>query len=598
MIPAEMCLNGNEITDTLVRPGGEWVSGILTEMTPDGPATCLKMWAVDGSRSVVLMDEYVPATGRGPSGGVHVWSHDGMRVYVVTRSVGIVQVNVHDDAAVALKSLSFDSSRSWSTPALDYTGRLLFAIADGKELWGYDLEIDEAYLEHADSDFAVDATAGVSGMCIVWNRPHMAWTQSTVWPEEETSGVSVQQARFNSGGGSFGFIDDSLGVANLQILGDHIVDPNVIIIDQCEHGAPAWGPGQRTWCFNTDGSRVAYTRNEAGYSSLWVFDRATGSRHHIGHGVHGCLSWEDNTLVALRTGARTPQQVVVYSLSNLLEPARTILVQPSNSFWKSRDADTELVEPSVEMADSDDRNVPFRLYKANRPNGALICWIHGGPNDQWQVTFRPQFTYWLSRGYDIAVVDHRGSSGYGRDYLISLNGHWGEYDSEDTVSVIKHLHAVHGYVPEKTVLMGGSAGGLTALNSAASDPSLVAGVVVKYPVVDLVELLRGNDPFESHFMPELIGATIDNDAIARARSPHQRASMMVDIPILIFHGDKDLSVPLVHSERLRDAVNAAGGSVTLEVMEGEGHGFRQSVNILREFALTETFLTSVISDRR
>jgi dipeptidyl aminopeptidase/acylaminoacyl peptidase len=214
------------------------------------------------------------------------------------------------------------------------------------------------------------------------------------------------------------------------------------------------------------------------------------------------------------------------------------------------------------------------------------------------VTFRPQFTYWLSRGYDIAVVDHRGTSGYGRDFMMALNGHWGEYDSDDTVVVMKHLHDVHGYVPEKTVLMGGSAGGLTALNSAASAPSLVAAVVVKYPVVDLAELLRGDDPFETHFMPELIGATPDNDAIALARSPHQHASTLVGTPILVFHGDQDHSVPLFHSERLRDAVNAVGGSVTLEVMEGEGHGFRLTANLLREFALTETFLTSVISDRR
>lgn len=598
MIPAEMCLSGNEITDTLVRPGGEWVSAILTEMTPDGPVSRLKMWAVDGSQSVVLMDEYSPATGRGLSGGVHVWSHDGMRLYVVTKSVGIVQVTLHHDAAVALKSLSFDAMRSWSTPELDYLDQSLFVIADGKELWGYDLATDDSYLVHGGSDFAVDATAGVDGMCIVWNQPHMAWTQSAVWPELETPGVSVQQARFSSGGGSFGFIDDSLGIANLQILGDHIVDPNVIIIDQCEHGGPTWGPGQRTWCFNTDGSRVAYTRNESGYSSLWVFDRATGSRHRIGQGVHGCLSWEGNTLVALRTGARTPQQVVVYSMSNLLEPVRTILVQPANSYWKNRDVDAELVEPSIEVAELDDRHIPFRMYTANHPNGAVIVWIHGGPNDQWQVTFRPQFSYWLSRGYDIAVVDHRGSSGHGREFMMALNGHWGEYDSDDTISVIKQLHEVHGYVPEKTVLMGGSAGGLTALNSAATEPSLIAAVVVKYPVVDLAELLRGNDPFETHFMPELIGATSDNDAIARARSPHQHASVLAGIPTLIFHGDQDQSVPLFHSERLRDAVNAVGGSVTLEVMKGEGHGFRASGNILREFSLTETFLTSVITDRR
>ena len=594
MIPAQMCLSADEITDTVVRPNGQWVSGILSEMTPDGPRTSLKMWAIDGSRSVILMDEYSPAVGRGLSGGVHVWSDDGTRVYVITKSVGIVQVTVRDDTAVALRTLSFDATRSWSTPALDYMNRSLFAIADGKELWGYDFIADEPYLLHGGSDFAVDATAGVSGMCIVWNRPNMAWTQSTVWPETETAGVAVQQARFSRGGGSFGFIDDSMGVTNLQILGDHIIDPNVIIIDHCEHGGPTWGPGQRTWCFNSDGTRVAYTRNEDGYSSLWVFDRATGSRHRIGHGVHGCLSWEGNTLAALRTGARTPQQVVVYFVENLLEPRRKILVQPADSFWTSDDVDCELVEPTIEMAEGDNASVPFRLYKSHQSNGSVICWVHGGPNDQWQVTFRPQFTYWLSRGYDIAVIDHRGTTGHGREFMMSLNGHWGEYDSNDTVTVIRHLQTAHGYLPARTILMGGSAGGLTALNAAVAGASLVAAVVAKYPVVDLAELLQGDDPFESHFMPALIGATADDDAVARERSPHNHAEALIDTPILLFHGDQDMSVPIIHSERLRDAVNAVGGSVRLEIMVGEGHGFRNPVNILREFQITETFLTSVI----
>ncbi len=594
MIPAEKCLSADEITDTVVRPNGQWVSGILSEMTPDGPRTSLKMWAIDGSRSVILMDEYSPATGRGLSGGVHVWSDDGERVFVVTKSVGIVQVTVRDDVAVALRTLSFDVSRSWSTPALDYMNRSLFAIADGKELWGYDFDDDEPYLMHSGSDFAVDATAGVSGMCIVWNRPNMAWTQSTVWPETETTGVAVQQARFSRGGGSFGFIDDSMGVANLQILGDHIVDPNVIIIDHCEHGGPTWGPGQRTWCFNSDGTRVAYTRNEDGYSSLWVFDRATGSRHRIGHGVHGCLSWEGNTLAALRTGARTPQQVVVYFVENLVEPRRKILVQPADPFWASDDVDAELVEPTIEAAKGDSGSVPFRLYKSHQSHGSVICWVHGGPNDQWQVTFRPQFTYWLSRGYDIAVIDHRGTTGHGRDFMMALNGHWGEYDSNDTVAVIRHLQSAHGYVPSKTIVMGGSAGGLTALNVAVAAASLIAGVVVKYPVVDLAELLQGDDPFESHFMPELIGATSEDNTLARERSPHNHAEALVNIPILLFHGDQDTSVPIVHSERLRDAVNAAGGSVRFEIMVGEGHGFRNPANIIRELQITETFLTSVI----
>lgn len=563
-----------------VRPGGDWVSGVVS----DGVTGVLRMWAVDGSQSVELFTDN-PSRGRGLSGGVHVWSHDGARVVVVTKARGVVEVSLRNDVVVGDKSLPFDASRSWSTPAIDPSDRTVFAIADLSQLWGCDMEGVVPYLVPTGSDFALDATGAADAMCIVWNRPQMPWMQSAVWPEQVNREVGVQQARFSRGGTSFGFIDDSTGVANVHILGDHLVDSNISIIDDCEHGAPTWGPGQRTWCFNSDGSRVAYTRNEDGYSSLWVFDRVTGSRHRIGQGVHGCLSWEANTLAALRTGARTPQQVVVYELSNLLEPQRTELVAMSDEQWRHADIKAELVEPTVERT-SGEVQVPYRLYRPRTANGRLMCWVHGGPNDQWQVTFRSQFTYWLSRGYTIAIVDHRGSSGHGREFMMSLNGHWGEYDAIDTANVVRHLHLEHGFQATNTVLMGASAGGLTVLNTAVHDASLCAGVVVKYPVVDLVAMLHSDDPFEGHYMPTLIGS----EAEATLRSPHNNAEALVNTPILVFHGDQDHSVPLHHSERLCEAVSRVGGHIELKVFVGEGHGFTQPENVMNEFKLIEEFL--------
>ena len=124
--------------------------------------------------------------------------------------------------------------------------------------------------------------------------------------------------------------------------------------------------------------------------------------------------------------------------------------------------------------------------------------------------------------------------------------------------------------------------------------SLVAGVVVKYPVVDLVAMLHSDDPFEGHHMPALIGT----ESHAASRSPHNNAAALRDVPVLAFHGDQDHSVPLVHSERLREAIEAVGGNIQLEVFAGEGHGFRNPVNIAREFAVTEEFLHSLMKNAR
>jgi dipeptidyl aminopeptidase/acylaminoacyl peptidase len=307
------------------------------------------------------------------------------------------------------------------------------------------------------------------------------------------------------------------------------------------------------------------------------------------------LWWEGDTLAALRSGARTPQQVVVYNMSNAVEPQRTVLVKPADSQWFTDEIDAELVEPSLHTADSGDLFVPYRLYRAAKPNYGLIVWVHGGPTDQWNITFRPRLAYWLSRGWSICVVDHRGTTGHGREFAQALEGHWGDYDAVDTAAVIAQVQRTFGYRPGRTVLMGGSAGGLTALNAISINPTLVSAAVLSYPVVDLAELMRGDDPFETHYMPALIGASDDSDPMLWNRSPLSRAHRLVNTRILVFHGDQDHSVPLIHSERLRDVVAAAGGHVQLEVMPGEGHGFKDTLNVIREYSLSEEFLRQCFS---
>ena len=505
-----------------------------------------------------------------------------------------MEVALEDDAPTRVKRLPFDTSRSWSTPAFDYMNRSLFVIADWRELWGCKVGSGDPWLVHASEGFAMDAAAGADGMCLEWQRPQMSWTESTIYPEPSTPNVSVQQPRFSPDGTSFGYIDDTRGIANVRILADSVIDHDVVIEDDCEHGGPTWGPGQRTWCFNSDGTRVAYTRNENGFGSLWVYDRVTAERIFVGRGIHGCVSWEDNTLSAVRSGARTPQQVVVYDVNNLEDIQRTILVRPADELWFTPEIDAELVEPSVHHVENDGVTVPYRLYRSVHPPFGLIVWVHGGPIDQWQVTFRPRLTYWLSRGWSIVVVDHRGTTGHGRDFVEALEGQWGSADSDDTHAVLQHVQRVFGYRPERTVLMGGSAGGLTVLNTIAIDPSLCAGAVLSYPVVDLGELMRGDDPFETHYMPQLIGASSPEDPLLHALSPLKWAHRIAKVPVLIFHGDQDHSVPLIHSERLQNVVRAAGGSVRLEIMPGEGHGFRDPLNVIREYSFTEEFLNALL----
>ena len=306
--------------------------------------------------------------------------------------------------------------------------------------------------------------------------------------------------------------------------------------------------------------------------------------------VHGQLTWEGNRLAALRSGARTPTQVVAYDTADW---TRTVLAIGPLSGWE----DESLAEPELVVSTADDgAHIAARLYRADAPTTRLLCWLHGGPTDQWQVTFMPRLAYWRSQGWNVIVPDHRGSTGHGRAYQQALRERWGELDVSDVRAVLRHAHAQGWGSSDSTVLIGGSAGGFTALSVIAADPQTAAAAVASYPVTDLLDLGERSHRFERHYMHTLVGALPAAQATMQQRSPVSFASRLATRPLLIMHGDSDPVVPVEHSMVLAERIKAAGGDVELCVYAGEGHGFRQTLNQLDEYARIEAFLARHIAD--
>jgi dipeptidyl aminopeptidase/acylaminoacyl peptidase len=415
---------------------------------------------------------------------------------------------------------------------------------------------------------------------IVVRRPWMSGPLQRI----DANRVQMQQPRFNADG-RLGFLCDADGWLNVWLAGRPAVH------EPFEHGGPLWGPGQRSFAWSPDGRQVAFSRNEAGFGRLCVAEVASpaspadGGTRDVAKAVHGQLGWVGGTLVALRTGGRTPTQVVAYDTTTW--DRRTLAVGAYRG-WEEHPA---LVEPElVEVVAADGCTLHARLYAAPEPNGALLCWVHGGPTDQWQVTWMPRLAFWLSRGYTILVPDHRGSTGHGREYTQALLGRWGELDAADTAALLAAVHERGTGAPERTAVVGGSAGGLTVLGVLAHHGDVAHCGVASYPVADIAALAEATHRFEAHYNDSLVGPGDIGAARGAARSPVHHAAALATSPLLVFHGDSDPVVPVAQSELLAERVRAAGGDVELVVYTGEGHGFRDPANQLDEYARMESFL--------
>ena len=596
-VPSSLLRSGRDLTEPRPSPDGRRVA-FAQRWRGAASISCVDL---DGGPEQVLSVGFDPAPGRGLGGGCFAWLSPS--ALVACGADG--ELWLQDGATTARVT---DLGRTVRAPAVAAGA----VVTDGDGLGGRSpvvvVAVDEAEIHLVDlatgdarrlddgrHEFCFDPALSPDGTTASWqgwSPPDMPWDGAWRVDVDLATGAidawrpddgAVQQPRF-APDGTPAHVHDGSGWLNVHV-GDRAPLPEAF-----EHAGPTWGMGARSWAIDAAGDRLALARNEGGFGSLVVVDLATGAAEAVGRGVHGQLSWVGDVIVALRSGARTPTQVVAQPVGG--GPRRSLALSHAAP-WPL----DELPEPAtIEVPSSvDGLTLHARRYAAGR--GRLLAMVHGGPTDQWEVDWRPRITTWWSRGWDVLVVDPRGTTGHGRSYQRALHGRWGRADVDDTADLIAHAHRAGWATPATTALLGGSSGGLTVLGVLADHPGLVAGGVASYPVSDLRALAEATHRFEAHYTDTLVAPDDGSEASAdrfRALSPISRATS-ITAPLLVFHGSDDPVVPLAQSEALVDAIEAGGGSVELVVYDGEGHGFRDPDHVADEHERTEAFLERLVT---
>lgn len=580
-----MCLSGRELGEPRPSPDDQTLAFTVRWEA----ASAIVTMPLAGGPERIITTAPQPAVPRGFGGGCFAWSPDSRAIVYVGRTGDLWLQPV--PGGVPRRVSAVAPARAVEAPVVSPDGAFVVGIVDQGEVWRWWLDSEEPpqRLDDGSADFVFDpyvTTCGTTLTWQAWNVPDMAWDASrlqritfdgTVRDELRGSGA-IQQMR-NLPDGSAVCLRDDTGWLNLW-RGD---EP--LVGEPFEHGEPAWSMGQRSFAISPNGGRIAFTRNEYGFGRLCVVDVESKAVTEVGRGVHGQLSWSGDRIVALRSGARTPTQIVTYDTAT---PARTVLAVGPVTAWDAVD----LPEPELVEVEHHGVTLFARRYVAG--GGRTLCWIHGGPTDQWRVEFMPRIAYWWSRGWDVLVPDPRGSTGHGRAYQQALRGEWGRLDVDDAAAIVRASHDRGWSTASRTVMMGSSSGGLTVLGVLGLHPGVAAGGVVLYPVTDLAALSEATHRFEAHYTDSLVGPRADI-AKYRDRSPLAYADR-IDVPLLVMHGDADPVVPLSSTEAFVSRMRAAGGDVELVVMEGEGHGFRQPDNRRADFDLTGAFLARLVPD--
>ena len=588
-----MVAGGRSLSEPRLSPDGRRL-GFLSSSRG---GTDLVVVDLDGGPERAVTTDPAPVRGHPRGGGVWDWLPDGSGVVYAGARGGLFRQPVAGGPPQRL----VDTARAGSVAVSPEGGRVAYVV-DTREVAVAPTVPDGAWPVRlsAGADFALDPTWSTDGQWVAWHEwdvPDMPWDRSRLGarPADGSGerirpaggGFGVAQPRFSPDGERLGYLSDEGGWRNLWSVGRSLDDHAVAVPEEAEHGGPTWGPGARTWAWSPDAATVAVTVNERGFGALDVVERA-GARRRLGKGVHVGLSWAGGRLAALRSGARTPTELVVYEGAELSE-RRTVAVGPVAGFEEAG-----LVEPElVEWPAGDGGAVPGRLYRPLRPAAGdpppLIAWVHGGPTDQWDVGFLPRLAFWQDRGWAVLLVDHRGSTGHGRAFQTALAGRWGEVDAADVAAGLRAAAERGWGDPRRLVVMGGSAGGFTVLNVLAEHPELCAAGVDLYGVADLFTLAETTHRYEAHYLDSLVGPLPAAAAAYRERSPVHRAAA-ITAPLLILQGSDDEIVPPAQSSAIADRLRAQGREVELHVYDGEGHGWGRPETMVDELRRTEAFL--------
>jgi dipeptidyl aminopeptidase/acylaminoacyl peptidase len=219
-------------------------------------------------------------------------------------------------------------------------------------------------------------------------------------------------------------------------------------------------------------------------------------------------------------------------------------------------------------------NGGFRGPAGEKP--PLLVFLHGGPTSACYPVFDPRIQFWTQRGFAVADLNYRGSTGFGRAYRMRLHEQWGALDAEDACALVEHLAGLDLIDPTKAFIRGASAGGYTALCALAFSRTFRGGASL-YGVSDPLALRQVTHKFEADYLDWLIGDPEQDAQRYAARTPLLHAEQ-IEAPVIFFQGGRDVVVLPAQTESMVAALRARGMAVDYHLYPQEAHGFRQAKN--------------------
>lgn len=237
-----------------------------------------------------------------------------------------------------------------------------------------------------------------------------------------------------------------------------------------------------------------------------------------------------------------------------------------------------------------------RPADASGPRPAVVL-VHGGPwvrGRSWQWDADAQFL--ASRGWVVIEPEFRGSTGYGQALYRAGFRQWGQAMQDDVADALAWAVDKKIADPKRVCIAGASYGGYATLMGLIRHPELYRCGAAWVAVTDPRLMFKWRIDYDvitehrEHSYPELIGDPVNDATMLASVAPVEHAER-IKAPLLLAFGGGDRRVPLIHGERMRSALTAAGRPPEWLLYPDEGHGWFKVENRIAFARRLEDFLT-------
>ncbi|MDB2666768.1 prolyl oligopeptidase family serine peptidase [Luminiphilus sp.] len=505
-------------------------------------------------------------------------------------------------------------------PAADGGFRVLGDIADDNKTFyfsstertGLHYDVYEASLETGDARLIYEGRYGNFARALSPDNRYLVVTE-TVGEDSDylylldlSSGtlsvVSQPESRANHGDGGFAWSSDSKTLyltSNLDREFAAVMAYDVTTRRFASVAESAFDLSSVDLCGPED-RYLVWLENQNGFDVLRGRDLSSGEAlgfPDIPDGVYTLSCSDQSDLVSVGiSGWRTPGDIYLIELgsgvsrrlisSNLAGVPAESLVKPVSVTMPARDG--------VELQGL--LYLPVSGGETSAP--PVIFEVHGGPTAQARANFDAVSQYHVARGVAVFKPNVRGSTGFGRTYVM-LDDQRKRLDSvRDLVDMLAFFEGDRRVDASRAAVSGGSYGGYMVNAVLAAYPSAFKVGVSRYGVADWVTALEVASPaLQASDLLEY-GDIRESEwrDFYTVNSPIRQANK-IRVPVLYSHGEMDPRIDIYETEVMVKTLRTNGVEAPYIKIPDEGHGWRKRSNRLFYYRRQADFIESHLLKR-